>query len=92
MTGNEALPPSTQQIDAGAARRQRRRLAASGEAPWLHQEVASRMLDRLPVIRLQPTAVLQSRPSTGGGDAGLRQHYPQATQLWLEPESDIRAL
>jgi len=50
------------------------------------------MLDRLPVIRLQPTAVLQSRPSTGGGDAGLRQHYPQATQLWLEPESDIRAL
>ncbi len=92
MTGDEALPPGTQQIDAGAAQRQRRRLAASEEAPWLHQEVAARMLDRLPVIRLQPTAVLQSRPSVGGGDAGLRQHYPQATQLWLEPDAQVRAL
>lgn len=92
MNGEELGPPSTQQIDAGAARRQRRRMAASEQAPWLHDEVATRMLDRLPVIRLQPTAVLQSRPSTGGGDAGLRRHYPQATQLWLEPDEDVRAL
>lgn len=92
MTGDEALPPGTQQIDAGAARRQRRRLAGAEQPPWLHEEVAGRMLDRLPVIRLQPRAVLQSRPSTGGGDDGLRQHYPQATQLWLEPDADVRAL
>ncbi|OWQ87760.1 hypothetical protein CDN99_17780 [Roseateles aquatilis] len=58
----------------------------------MHAEVASRMLDRLPVIRLQPRAVLQSRPSIGGGDEGLRGHYPQATQLWLEPDDDVRAM
>lgn len=91
MSGNEGMPPGTQ-IDAGAARRQRLRLAQAGQAPWLHAEVARRMLERLPVIRLQPRAVLQSRPSIGGGDEGLRQHYPDATQLWLEPDEAVRAL
>lgn len=92
MNGNEAMPPGTQQIDAGAARRQRRRLALSGAVPWLHEEVAQRMLERLPVIKLQPQQVLQSRPLLGGGDDGLRQHYPQARQLWLEPDEAVRAL
>ncbi|UXH77679.1 biotin synthase [Roseateles amylovorans] len=90
MSGNEAMPPGTQQIDAQAARRQRRRLAGLDQPPWLHQEVAQRMLDRLPVIRLAPTAVLQSRPSLGGGDDGLRRQYPQATQLWVEPDEVVR--
>lgn len=91
MSGNEAMPPGTQ-IDAGAARRQRARLARAGQAPWLHLEVAQRMLERLPVIRLQPRAVVQDRPSIGGGDEGLRQHYPTATQRWLEPDDAVRAL
>lgn len=91
MTGNEATPPGTQQIDAAAARRQRRRLASAEQAPWLHQEVATRMLERLPVIKLQPTQVLQRRPSIGGGDDGLRLQYPQATQVWCEPDDAVRA-
>ncbi|MBB3195225.1 biotin synthase [Roseateles terrae] len=90
MSGNEALPPGTQQIDAAAAGRQRRRLALAEQPPWLHQEVARRMLERLPVIKLQPTQVLQRRPSLGGGDAGLRQQYPQAVQQWWEPDDAIR--
>lgn len=90
MSGNEALPPGTQQIDAAAARRQRRRLALAEQPPWLHQEVAQRMLDRLPIIKLQPAQVLQRRPSIGGGDAGLRQHYPQAVQQWCEPDDVVR--
>lgn len=90
MSGNEALPPGTQQIDAAAARRQRRRLALAEQPPWLHQEVAQRMLDRLPVIKLQPAQVLQRRPSVGGGDAGLRQQYPQAVQQWCEPDERVR--
>jgi len=84
------MPPGTQQIDAGAAQRQRRRLAMAEQPPWLHQEVAQRMLERLPVIKLQPSQVLQRRPSLGGGDAGLRQQYPQAVQLWCEPDEVIR--
>ncbi len=84
------MPPSTQQIDAPAARRHRRRLALQEQPPWLHQEVATRMLDRLSVIRLAPTMVLQSRPSLGGGDEGLRRHYPTATQLWVEPDDAVR--
>jgi malonyl-CoA O-methyltransferase len=91
MSGNEAMPPGTQQIDAAAARRQRRRLASADQPPWLHQEVAQRMLDRLPVIKLQPAQVLQRRPSLGGGDAGLRQQYPQAVQQWCEPDETVRA-
>ncbi|SEK58810.1 malonyl-CoA O-methyltransferase [Roseateles sp. YR242] len=91
MSGNEAKPPGTQQIDAAAARRQRRRLALADQPPWLYQEVAQRMLERLPVIKLQPAQVLQRRPSVGGGDAGLRQQYPQATQVWCEPDDRVRA-
>ena len=50
------------------------------------------MLERLPVIKLQPQRVLQSQALLGGGDEGLRQLYPKARQAWWEEDEALRAL
>lgn len=93
MNGNESLPQGAAQIDEAAARHQGRRLARQHPQPsWLHQEVAQRMLERLPVIKLQPQRVLQSQALLGGGDEGLRQLYPKARQAWWESDEALRAL
>ena len=66
---------------------------------WLHEEVASRMIDRLDIIRLQPQAWLHWAPLRGGLQAhqALRERYPQApTWLWhpnaVEAAQAMRAL
>lgn len=38
----------------------------SHASPWLHEEVAQRMLQRLDVIRLQPEQWLHWQPEQGG--------------------------
>lgn len=57
------------------------------ESPWLHEEVARRMAERLDVIRLQPTHWIDWEPSNGGLQAhqSLCQRYPEASVLALEP-------
>lgn len=69
------LPPTIS--PAAAARWQRAHLTQS---PWLHEEVARRMAERLDWIKLQPAAWLDWQPLTGGLDAHQRlgQRYPQA--------------
>lgn len=69
---------------AGLARVQRRVLAQPG-APWLHTEVARRMAERLPLIRLQPTCVLDWCAQLGGSRAWLQQTYPKARVVAVEP-------
>ena len=71
-------------VDAVAARLQRDRLARAGQAPWLHEDVAQRMLERLPLIRRQPGRIVLSSALLGGGHEGLRALYPQARQQWWE--------
>lgn len=65
---------------AAAARWAARPLPAS---PWLHEEVARRMQERLAVIRLQPQAWADWEPWRGGVQAhqALRVRYPQAA-VW----------
>ncbi len=67
-------------------------------SPWLHEEIASRMLDRLDFIRLQPQSWAHWEPLRGGVDAHqkLQQRYPKAP-VWLVAEqvdqaSSVRAL
>jgi malonyl-CoA O-methyltransferase len=68
----------------------------AGEAsPWLHEEVASRMQDRLEFIKLQPTRWVHWGPWQGGlaAHAALQKRYPQA-QAWLSsehPQQDLAA-
>ena len=57
-------------------------------SPWLHEEVARRMMDRLSFITVQPQQWAHWQPVRGGWQAhqALQQHYPQAP-VWLVPGS-----
>jgi malonyl-CoA O-methyltransferase len=55
-------------------------------APWLHEEVARRMAERLQWITRQPTSWANWSPLRGGMDAhaALRKRYPQAVTHVVE--------
>jgi malonyl-CoA O-methyltransferase len=72
-------------LDMRAVQRAVRRMAAAAEPPWLHAEAARRMAERLPMIRRTPDAVLQWPGFLGASDALLREAYPKAQQLVVEP-------
>ncbi len=77
---------SRRRLDAVAVDSALRRLAGSSEAPWLHREVARRMGERLAPIRLQPARVLDWWAGPGGGGAVLRERYPKAQIVAVEPD------
>jgi malonyl-CoA O-methyltransferase len=62
-------------------------------SPWLHEEVASRMLDRLDFIKQQPRQWVHWAPLLGGLQAheALRLRYPQA-KVWLSGDQPGQAL
>lgn len=72
-----ALPPT---IDPVAAARWAH-LPASAASPWLHEEVARRMEERLQWITLQPQTWLHWEPLRGGmqAQALLTKRYPKST-------------
>ncbi|MFZ2738656.1 MAG: biotin synthase [Burkholderiaceae bacterium] len=76
------LPPT---IDPVAAQRWSSLTAPS--SPWLHEEVARRMEQRLQWIRLQPETWIHWEPLRGGVQAHglLQKRYPRATALVIEP-------
>ena len=78
-------------IDSVAVQAQLRRLLrlqrASGQAPWLHAEVARRMAERLALIRLKPQRVLEWWGSLGASDEILRAALPGAQRTVLEPDA-----
>ncbi|TFZ03682.1 biotin synthase [Ramlibacter humi] len=76
-------PPT---LDPAAAARWPRR--APPRSPWLHDEVARRMAERLEWIRLQPQAWAHWSPLRGGLAAQelLEKRYPSARCLLVEPD------
>jgi len=68
-------PPT---IDPNAARRWQQ--MPQGASPWLHEEVARRMQERLDCIKLQPKSWAHWEPVRGGlqAHALLAGRYPQA--------------
>ncbi|WP_332743871.1 biotin synthase [Hydrogenophaga sp.] len=66
-------------MDPGAAQRWLNRAGAA--SPWLHEEVGSRMADRLPWFREQPASWLHWEPVQGGLEVHrkLRGMLPDAT-------------
>jgi malonyl-CoA O-methyltransferase len=84
---SSAMPapaPARRPVDEAALARQQRRLAQASEPPWLHGEVARRMAERLPTIRLVPRQVLEWDAFTGASHTLLRQRYPQAELIAVE--------
>jgi malonyl-CoA O-methyltransferase len=74
-------PPT---LDPAAAARWAALPRRQPASPWLHEEVASRMLERLDVIRLQPQSWANWEPLRGGIEAHrqLLKRYPTAP-VWL---------
>jgi malonyl-CoA O-methyltransferase len=73
-------------IDEAALRRVLRRLGRAPSAPWLHEEVARRMAQRLEVIKLKPQAVLDWWSFLGAGGELLARAYPAAKRVLVEPD------
>jgi malonyl-CoA O-methyltransferase len=84
------MPAPTDQdarrLDATAVAAALRRLARVPQAPWLHGEVARRMAQRLEIIKLQPELVIDWWSSLGAGAELLRQAYPKAQHVVVEPD------
>ena len=82
-----ALPPT---LDPRAAARWARLQASA--SPWLHEEVARRMQERLQWIAQAPTSWLHWEPLRGGlqAHAQLRRHYAQARCYVLQEEASAQ--
>ena len=72
-------------IDAAALVRAHQRQARAAAGPWLHAEVGRRMAERLQVIRLQPTSVIDWWSHAGASRAVLKQAYPGSHLQCVEP-------
>ena len=80
---NPLLPPT---LDPVAVARWQR--VAPLESPWLHEEVARRMLERLQWIRLQPASWVHWDALRGGqqAQAQLLRHYPDSICFIVETQ------
>lgn len=74
-----------------ALRHQRARLARLPAAPWLHQEVASRLAAKLEPIRLEPESWIDWSAFLGGGAGSVAARYPQARRWVVEPDAALTA-
>lgn len=77
-------------LDAVALARVTRRLLRAGAPPWLHGEVARRMAERLPVIRLLPERIVDWGAFIGASRALLAATYPEARLVAVEPDAERR--
>jgi malonyl-CoA O-methyltransferase len=82
--------PQTPRTDGRAAARLLDRLARAEGAPWLHQEVARRMAERLPLIRQAPADWLDWWAFTGGSEAAVQAALPRAQRTAVEPTASLR--
>jgi malonyl-CoA O-methyltransferase len=82
-------PKRTRHIDEVAVQRALRRLASQATAPWLHQEVARRMAERLAIIKLQPERLVDWWSFTGAGAEVLAAAYPKSQRLEVEPTQEL---
>jgi len=71
-------------VDPVAARAALARLARGDGLPWLHVEIARRLVERLAPIRARPRRIVEWWAGAGGGDELLRQAYPRAERVAVE--------
>jgi malonyl-CoA O-methyltransferase len=76
-------------LDEVAVQRALRRLASQATAPWLHQEVARRMAERLAIIKLQPERLVDWWSFAGAGAEVLAGAYPKAQRIEVEPTAAL---
>ena len=76
-------------LDAAAVDAASRRLARQAEGPWLHREVARRMAERLPLMRLQPDVIVDWWGHAGASAELLARAYPRARRVVVEPTAAL---
>ncbi|MGN6527403.1 MAG: biotin synthase [Burkholderiaceae bacterium] len=76
-----APPPESrpERLDPRALDRAWARLAAQPSPPWLHEEVARRLAERLPIVKQVPAQVLDWWSELGASAQPLAQAYPRST-------------
>ena len=72
-----------------ALSRQIHRLAGLGQAPWLHQEVARRLAEKLDPIRLEPQSWIDWSAHLGAGAEIVQAKYPKAQRWVIEPHAAL---
>lgn len=85
------LAAGARAIDETLVRAVLRRMARNPQPPWLHAEVARRMAERLPVVRLEPSTLLDWWGHTGASADLLRAAYPKARRVVFEPDDALLA-
>ena len=72
-------------LDTGRVRRAYEQAAATYDAAAvLHREIGQRMAERLPLVKLEPAAILDAGCGTGDGIAELRTRFPAAMIVGLD--------
>jgi malonyl-CoA O-methyltransferase len=89
MPDHSSRPTAPRALDAAAVDAALRRMARQAEPPWLHGEVARRMVERLPIVRLQPDVIVDWWGHTGAGGALLAKACPRAQRLVVEPSEAL---
>lgn len=78
MLAEPRKDPQGAGLDGAALARTAARLCAAPRAPWLHEEAARRMAERLPLVRRQPDLLLDWSGPLGGSAELLKAAYPKA--------------
>ena len=74
-------------VDPEGARAALRRLRRNAALPWLHREIARRLVERLAPIRVEPRRIVEWWAGAGGGDDVLRAAYPRAERVAVEADA-----
>jgi len=77
-------------IDGVALARAQQRIARAVEPPWLHAEVARRMAERLPLVKVAPMLLIDWWARSGASTGLLRRAYPKARVVRVEPDAALQ--
>ena len=86
MASPSAERSARRPVDPVALARVQARMNGADAAPWLHGEVARRMAERLPVIRLQPRQIIDWGAHLGASRTLLERAYPRAAIMAVEAD------
>ena len=79
-------PGKARGVDRVAARAALGRLRRTDALPWLHGEIARRLVERLAPMRAAPRRIVEWWAGAGGGDDVLRAAYPRAERVAVEAD------